>query len=211
MSAGRWPGSRRRLDGGLAQTGVDRLTLAPVRANRRSKLSPFSVSPVVSAVVILACVLGAGYRATHRPLPAARTLSALTTGSGVPLASNSPPRDARAFAALKQGKHDADGLVESLIGAGRDPSAVLVATAAARGITSAVPGGPLTTDGGAIIGGTAPQVSAWSSPGRAGFAALMAGRSDRVELVPAIEAMVAAPPSAADAAAGRYALSRLRR
>lgn len=121
------------------------------------------------------------------------------------------PSDARAFLAQKTGSGDGTALHAALLSGGREPSMVIVATAKAQGSPAIGAPQPITDDGTAILQGATPPDGAWSQPGRAGFAALMAGRSGRTDLVPAIEAMVAAPPSPADAAAGRYALSRLRR
>lgn len=171
---------------------------------RRHRPPVVAVPPLVSLAALVVALLWAAFSALEVPQPAALALTNLGEAA-LPLL----PRDARTFVAAKEPNGESSALIAALSGAGREPSAVVRAAAQASG--SAPNSGELASIGAAIQSGESPDATVWTTAGHAGFAALMAGRFARTDLVPQIEAMVAAPPSPADAAAGRYALSRLRR
>ena len=160
--------------------------------------------PVLSVLVLLVALGTAADRAFRRPAP--RAVSVVAVGANPTL-----PSDARAFWAAKREGAGVAPLVRACLHAGRQPSAVVVAEALARGLSTVDVAAPLGADGAAILDGAFPPASAWAEPGRAGFAALMAVRSARVDLIPELESLVREPPSTPDLAAGRFALSRLQR
>jgi hypothetical protein len=88
---------------------------------------------------------------------------------------------------------------------GRQVSAVVAAESLHRRLVGADHAPPLGALGAAILAGKSPPDDAWTTRGEAGFCALMAARSARGDLVPAINSALEANPAPADRAAMRWA------